>query len=117
MLKSLKLALKAGGELILDSIIIDGDESMCLCPQNSYAKMSNVFFIPTKAALGVWLTKAGFEYEFLGELKTLSQEQRKTEWIHGQSLQDFLNPNDNNLTIEGYPAPKRAYFKCKRANG
>ncbi|HBY85223.1 MAG TPA: tRNA 5-methoxyuridine(34)/uridine 5-oxyacetic acid(34) synthase CmoB, partial [Colwellia sp.] len=37
-------------------------------------------------------------------------EQRKTEWIDTESLQDFLDPNDSSKTIEGYPAPKRAIF-------
>jgi tRNA (mo5U34)-methyltransferase len=27
-----------------------------------------------------------------------------------QSLSDFLDPNDSNKTIEGYPAPRRTIF-------
>ncbi|MEY8213807.1 MAG: DUF1698 domain-containing protein, partial [Colwellia sp.] len=27
-----------------------------------------------------------------------------------QSLSDFLDPQDKNKTIEGYPAPQRAIF-------
>jgi tRNA (mo5U34)-methyltransferase len=114
MLKSLKSALKKDGELILDSMILDSSEDIALCPKASYAKMSNVFFVPTKTTLQNWLEKAGFEWEFLGELKTTTKEQRKTEWIYGQSLDDFLDQNNKDLTIEGYPAPIRAYYKCRR---
>ena len=39
---------------------------------------------------------------------TSTQEQRKTQWIDSDSLDAFLNPEDNRLTAEGYPAPVRA---------
>jgi tRNA (mo5U34)-methyltransferase len=39
--------------------------------------------------------------------QTSIQEQRRTEWMINESLSDFLNPQDPNLTIEGHPAPKR----------
>jgi tRNA (mo5U34)-methyltransferase len=39
---------------------------------------------------------------------TTLEEQRTTEWMHSQSLLDFLDPNDFGKTIEGYPAPLRA---------
>ncbi|MEE6530649.1 DUF1698 domain-containing protein, partial [Campylobacter coli] len=29
------------------------------------------------------------------------------------SLENFLDPNDKNLTIEGYEAPKRVYVRIK----
>lgn len=115
MLKSLKLALKKDGELILDGIIIDSEEEIALCPKESYAKMSNVFFLPSKKTLQNWLELAGFSWEFIGERKTDLAEQRKTEWIHGQSLDSFLDKDNINLTVEGYPAPIRAYYKCRRA--
>ncbi len=114
MLKSLKLALKKDGELIIDGIIIDDEREIALCPKDSYAKMSNVFFLPSKKTLQNWLEIAGFSWEFLGERKTDLSEQRKTDWIYGQSLDSFLDPNNENLTIEGYPAPIRAYYKCRR---
>ena len=39
-----------------------------------------------------------------------------TSWIgeNGASLEDFLNPLDDSLTIEGYPAPTRAIVVCER---
>lgn len=37
-------------------------------------------------------------------------EQRSTPWMRNESLVDYLDPTDINLTVEGYPAPKRATF-------
>jgi tRNA (mo5U34)-methyltransferase len=111
-LKSLKSALEANGELFLDTFMIDGSENIALCPKKSYSKISNVYFIPTINTLRSWCEKAGFKsFELLAVKPTDIHEQRKTEWILGQSLEDFLDPNDNSKTIEGYPAPKRAYVK------
>ena len=49
-------------------------------------------------------------------MKTELNEQRKTEWIDTQSLEDFLDPNDPQKTVEGYPAPKRVYIKAIKAS-
>ena len=111
-LKALKQSLKKGGELILDTFMIDGDEPVCLVPESTYSKISNIHFIPTITALENWCKKAGFErFELLDIVQTRSDEQRKTEWINGESLSDFLNPENPNETVEGYPAPKRVYVK------
>ncbi|WP_457594384.1 tRNA 5-methoxyuridine(34)/uridine 5-oxyacetic acid(34) synthase CmoB [Hydrogenimonas sp.] len=114
-LKSLKRSLKRGGELILDTFMIEGDEPICLVPESTYSKISNVHFVPTVAALENWCKKAGFErFEVLETVKTEPQEQRKTEWIDGESLQEFLDPENRELTVEGYPAPKRVYIRTYR---
>ena len=111
-LKALKQSLKKGGELILDTFMIDGDESICLVPENRYSKIPNIHFIPTITALENWCKRAGFErFEVLDIVKTTSDEQRKTEWIMGESLSDFLNPDNPDETVEGYPAPKRVYIR------
>jgi tRNA (mo5U34)-methyltransferase len=113
MLKSLNKGLNKGGELILDTFMIDGDDEMVLTPRDRYSKMRNVYFIPTVNALKNWCYRAGFsEIEVLEEKVTDLNEQRKTEWIDSQSLSDFLDPNDSSKTIEGYPAPKRVYIKA-----
>ena len=117
MLKSLYKGLSKGGELILDTFMIDGEEEICLTPRDRYSKIPNIYFIPTVNALKNWCMRAGFEsVEVLEIKKTELQEQRKTDWIDSQSLDDFLDPEDNTRTIEGYPAPKRVYIKAvKRA--
>jgi tRNA (mo5U34)-methyltransferase len=115
MLKSLFKGLNEGGELILDTFMIDGEEDICLTPRNRYSKMGNIYFIPTVSALKNWCYRAGFEsIEVLDMVKTAHEEQRKTEWIQTQSLDDFLDKNDQNKTVEGYPAPKRVYIKAKK---
>ena len=112
MLKSLFRGLENYGEVILDTFYIDGKDEICLCPKSSYSKIPNIYFVPTINALENWCYKAGFKYfEVLETTITNPREQRKTSWIEGQSLEDFLDPNDDSKTIEGYPAPKRVYVK------
>jgi len=113
MLKSLFKGLKKGGELILDTFMIDGEDEICLTPRDRYSKIPNIYFVPTVNALKNWCYRAGFEtVEVLETMKTQRHEQRKTEWIDTQSLEDFLDPNDDTKTVEGYPAPKRVYIKA-----
>ena len=113
MLKSLYKGLNEGGELILDTFMIDGEDEVCLTPKERYSKIPNIYFIPTVNALKNWCLRAGFEsVEVLEIMKTDLEEQRKTEWIDTQSLEDFLHPDDDTKTVEGYPAPKRVYIKA-----
>lgn len=113
MLKSLFKGLNKGGELILDTFMIDGEGEMCLTPRDRYSKIPNIYFVPTVNALKNWCYRAGFEsVEVLETMKTEPSEQRKTEWIDTQSLEDFLDPEDDTKTVEGYPAPKRVYIKA-----
>jgi tRNA (mo5U34)-methyltransferase len=114
-LKALKQSLKKGGELFLDTFYIEGEEPVCLVPESTYSKIGNVHFVPTITALEHWCKKAGFErFEVLETVKTEPEEQRKTEWMEGQSLEDFLDPDDPGKTVEGYPAPRRVYIKTYR---
>jgi tRNA (mo5U34)-methyltransferase len=114
-LKSLYRALTPGGEIIIDTIVIPGDEELCLFPKDRYAAMRNVYFLPTVSALENWLYRAGFkEIETFALKPTDTTEQRKTEWIDSFSLNNFLQNDDTSKTIEGYPAPIRAYVKARR---
>ena len=112
MLKQLKQSLNQNGEAIIDTFIIEGDEEIALTPKR-YAKMRNVYFIPTINALKNWAEIAKFkEFEVLEIKPTDLDEQRKTDWIEGESLNNFLN-EDGTKTIEGYPPPIRAYVRLK----
>lgn len=112
MLKELKGALNGGGEVFLDTMYVDIDGDFVLSPKGSYSKISNIYFVPSITALINWCERAKFkDIEILATKPTDLDEQRKTDWILGQSLGDFLDPNDQNLTVEGYPAPKRVYVK------
>lgn len=111
-LKNLQKSLNKNGELILDTFYISGDNEMVLSPNKSYSKIPNVHFVPTIKALQNWAQKAKFrDFEVLTTKKTDLTEQRKTDWIDGESLKDFLDPNNSDLTIEGYEAPQRVYVK------
>ncbi len=115
MLKALFQGLEKGGEVYLDTFIIAGDEPYALCPQESYSKITNVYFVPTLKALENWCMKAGFTtFEVLGSVVTTADEQRKTDWIESQSLEDFLDVDDSTKTVEGYPAPVRGYVRIKK---
>ena len=108
-LQQLRGQLVKGGELVLETLVIDGDANTVLVPHDRYAQMNNVYFIPSVAALIGWLEKAGFSnVRCVDVAETSTEEQRQTEWMTYQSLSDFLDPNDPSKTIEGYPAPKRA---------
>jgi tRNA (mo5U34)-methyltransferase len=112
MLKSLYKGLEKKGEVILDTFYIEGEGEICLCPESSYSKIPNIYFVPTIKALKNWCKRAGFDsFEVLESSKTDSSEQRKTKWIEGESLENFLDKNDASKTVEGYPAPARVYVK------
>ena len=113
-LYQLKSQLVKGGELVLETLIVDGDENTVLMPGERYAKMRNVWFLPSCNAMCAWLARCGFtDIRLVNTDITAFEEQRKTDWIDTESLQNFLDPNDSNKTIEGYPAPKRAIFIAK----
>ena len=114
-LKNLYAGLNSGGELFLDTFMIDGDEPYVLAPPQRYSKIPNVYFVPTVSALTGWLERAKFKnIEVLAIKPTDENEQRKTKWIEGESLSSFLDPTDPTKTIEGYPAPKRVYIKATK---
>ncbi|MGH1485444.1 MAG: tRNA 5-methoxyuridine(34)/uridine 5-oxyacetic acid(34) synthase CmoB [Cellvibrionaceae bacterium] len=110
-IRELKATLKPGGQLVLETLIIDGKLGECLVPEGRYAMMRNVWFIPSAPTLLSWLKKCGFKNPRLVDHNiTTLEEQRSTEWMTFQSLQDFLNPDDNSQTVEGHPAPMRGVF-------
>lgn len=114
-LTQLKHQLRRGGELVLETLVVDGDETTVLMAGERYAQMRNVWFLPSVAALSVWLERCGFENIRLADVDTTSlDEQRSTQWMTGQSLKDFLDPEDISRTIEGYPAPQRAVIIATR---
>ncbi len=110
----LKSCLAPGGELVLETLVIEGARGAVLVPEDRYAKMGNVWFIPSPATLEGWLKKAGFKDIRLVDVSaTTTAEQRRTEWMTFESLSDFLHPSDGNLTLEGHPAPRRAIFVAR----
>ncbi len=111
----LKDQLVSEGELVLETLVVEGDENTVLVPGDRYAQMRNVYFIPSAPALKQWLEKCGFvDVRIVDMNQTSTEEQRRTEWMVTESLADFLDPNDPSKTIEGYPAPLRAVIVAKK---
>ena len=114
-LTRLRETLRSGGELVLETLVVDGPLHHVLVPSDRYAQMRNVWFLPTVLTLEHWMKRVGFEHvETVDITPTTENEQRKTEWIHGHSLAQFLDPNDSSRTKEGYPAPCRATLIARR---
>jgi tRNA (mo5U34)-methyltransferase len=110
-LYELRACLRSGGELVLETLIIEGEEGVTLMPEGRYAKMRNVWFFPTIPTMELWLRRCGFKDVRCVDINTTSiEEQRPTKWMTFESLADFLDPDDYSKTIEGHPAPVRAIF-------
>lgn len=108
-LYQLKSQLRSGGELVLETLVVEGDEQTVFMPGERYAQMRNLWYLPSTAALTVWMQRVGFKnIRVVDVAATTTEEQRATKWMSSQSLVDFLDPNDPTQTIEGYPAPLRA---------
>jgi len=114
-LQELFQLLAPGGELVLETLTVAGDEKTVLMPADRYAMMRNVFFLPSEDMLALWLARTGFEQVRVVDVSiTTVQEQRSTAWMQFQSLPDFLDPENHSLTREGYPAPRRAVLIARR---
>lgn len=110
-LLELRECLRPGGELVLETLVIEGGPGQVLVPEDRYAKMRNVWFLPSCDTLIGWLKRCGFVNIRLVDVTVTSvEEQRSTDWMRFHSLRDFLDPEDPRLTCEGLPAPTRAIF-------
>lgn len=114
-LRELRDTLRPGGELVLETLVIEGGAGEVLVPEGRYAMMNNVWFLPSAATLQIWLRKCGFtDVRLVDESVTTIEEQRSTDWMRFHSLADFLDPADHSLTAEGHPAPRRAVFIARK---
>lgn len=108
-LVELRECLKPGGELVLETLVIEGDVNSVLLPKDRYQQMRNVWFLPSCDALVLWLQRCGFKNVRVVDVSiTSTDEQRATDWMTFDSLENFLDPDDSTKTIEGYPGPMRA---------
>lgn len=113
-LAQLRDCLTDTGELVLETLVVEGDENTVFVPPGRYARMGNVWCIPSPEALSKWLKKVGFkEVSIVDITVTTVDEQRQTSWMQFHSLSHFLDPNDPSKTIEGHPAPMRAILIAK----
>ena len=116
LLRKIRSAMKKNSELYIDCQGIPGDEPVALVPSGRYACARGVWFLPTLPALTNWIRRAGFSFvECFYNAPLSSEEQRSTlPFAPVASLKDFLQPGNPELTVEGYPAPRRFYLKVKR---
>lgn len=111
----LRDCLRSRGELVLETLVIPGGQSQVLLPPDRYARMRNIWFIPTVKTLAAWLERCGFRnVRAIDATATTVEEQRTTGWMRFQSLPDFLDPENSELTVEGLPAPMRAIFLAEK---
>lgn len=114
-LDALREVVRPGGTLVLETLVVEGDDRTVLVPKDRYAAMRNVWMIPSIDAARGWLRRCGYRDVAVADVTvTTSDEQRATEFMASASLRDFLDPSDPRQTIEGYPAPCRAVFLARR---
>ena len=107
-LKELRQTLRADGQLVLETIYLPGDEAFAATPESRYARMRNVWLLPTLSELTTWMSRTGYkDVEIIDKSMTTTDEQRSTEWMSFESLREALDPNDSTRTVEGWPAPHR----------
>ncbi|MEE8427357.1 MAG: tRNA 5-methoxyuridine(34)/uridine 5-oxyacetic acid(34) synthase CmoB [Woeseiaceae bacterium] len=107
-LRQLKDTLRPGGQLVLETIILPGEEALARTPAERYARMRNIWLLPTISELLVWLNRTGYRDAAVVDVSlTTSDEQRTTEWMSFDSLAEALAPDDPTRTVEGWPAPRR----------
>jgi tRNA (mo5U34)-methyltransferase len=111
----LQRLLRPGGELVLETLVVDGELGYSLVPHGRYAQMRNVWFIPSCPTLTGWMKRCGFvNVRVIDVTKTSTREQRSTDWMRFQSLANFLDPHETCKTTEGHPAPSRAIVVANR---
>lgn len=108
-LKELRQTLRPGGQLVLETIYLPGEKAFAATPEDRYARMRNVWLLPTIAELTIWLDRTGYkDIKIVDQSMTTIDEQRSTEWMTFESLHESLNSDDPTQTVEGWPAPNRA---------
>lgn len=107
-LRQLRDTLRPGGRLVLETLFLPGKKASARTPEDRYARMKNVWLLPTIAELTTWMVRTGYrDIEVVDKTVTTIDEQRPTEWMTFESLADALDPDDPDQTVEGWPAPRR----------
>jgi len=114
-LLELRDCLQPGGELILETLVIDGKSGEVLLPEGRYAKMRNVWFLPSCQTLIGWLKRCGFKNIRLIDITITRIDEQRSKWMPFHSLKDFLSEQNPQFTCEGLPAPKRAIIIANNA--
>lgn len=112
-LESLLAHLKPDGLLVLETLVTPDDVD--LIPGGRYARMRNVWCINGVSGLIERINELGFgDARCVDVTVTTTQEQRSTDWMRFESLEQCLDAGDETRTIEGHPAPRRAIVLARR---
>ena len=107
-LRELASTLRPGGQLVLETLFLPGDDVRAETPPGRYARMRNVWLLPTVSQLVRWLEETGYDdIAVVDTSVTTTSEQRSTDWMTFESLREALDPENPDLTVEGWPAPRR----------
>ena len=107
-LRELRATLRPGGQLVLETLYLPGEEPFASTPPGRYARMKNVWLLPTIPELETWLARTGYRDVVVADRSvTTTDEQRSTDWMTFESLAEALDPDDPARTIEGLPSPRR----------
>jgi tRNA (mo5U34)-methyltransferase len=113
-LLQLRDTLRPGGQLVLETLYLPGERALARTPPGRYARMRNVWLLPTVAELETWLRRCGFRsIAVTDRTRTTTDEQRTTRWMPFESLREALDPDDPAMTVEGWPAPRRVVVIAK----
>lgn len=114
-LTELHAATIPGGELILETLVVPGNDDDSIIIDGRYANMRNIYELPTVKRLCRWIESAGFTHLKVADVSVTSrQEQRSTAWMPSFSLAQALDPVDSSKTVEGHPRPLRAVLVAMR---
>lgn len=102
--------LATGGQLLIETLVVDGDAQTVYMPEERYAGMRNVWFLPSTEALSKWLTRLGLVVEYISEaVPTTNEEQRQTRWMLNHSFADFMKTHGTQ------PYPQRAFIIARKS--
>ena len=115
-LQQLRDAMRPGGELLLETLVMLGDDDdELMLDRGRYARMRNIWALPSMSRVVRWLDDAGFtNIRCISLEQTSCDEQRSTDWMPFESLAQALDPDAPSLTIEGWPRPHRAMFLANK---
>ena len=114
LLDNLFQSLTTNGELYLETLYFES-ASKNFQGLRRYAKMKNIYLIPSPAELQELLINSGFKrIEMLSQVVVQDTEQRATAWAPGNSLSSFIDKDRPELTVEGHPRPRRIIFKAQK---
>jgi len=103
----LQQCLKPEGRAVIETFVLPPNMGEAI-QVDRYARMRNVYQIPSVGLLRQWLEQAGWQAIKMVDLcRTSINEQRTTDWMQFESLAESLDVNDQKTTIEGWPAPVR----------